>query len=781
MKRGLFLKCLPCLLLVLASCSSDPRVQAQRNVENGNKFFARGKYKEAAIMYKKALTKDLRFGEAYYRMGLAAMQLGSLGEAAGDFRRAIELQPDNMDASIQLANIYLLASTQDQQHAPQLMDDASTLAQKILVKDPKSYDGHRLAGQLALLKKDPKTALEELRTANQIKPNQTEVVLAYYEALVRNNQEPAAEKLARDFIAQEKTVAPIYDRLYIQYMNEKRPDDAEKILKLKSENNPKSSTYLLQLAAHYVVTNRRSDMDAVMQRLTDDKQYPDGHLLAGDFYFFRTKEFELAKKQYEAGVAAFPKDKAVYQKRLVELYANTGSNAQANQLVAEILKQNPKDTEAVAMRAALMLGSGDAAQINQAAIDLQGLVAKDPNNHLLKFNYARALLAQQALDQRDPAKHDQSKLDQARLQLEDAIKIRTDFIAARELLVRVYMAKPDVPKALQAAEDLLVLDRNNLTGHLTRSAALMRLGNAAKAREELQILAQLYPQNPDAQYQAGILAWQDKDYKKAEQVFTALKKDSPHDPRGLFGITETLASQNRLNDAIKEMDQAIAADPNSRDLKLGRANFYVRAQRYDEAVAAYKSLLEKEPASADLLFRLGETYARKGDINLAADTFRKDVQAAPNSTLPLLKLGLILETTGPVDQAKAVYEQILKIDPNQAIALNNLAFRKAEEGSDLDSALAMAQKARQIAPNASSMADTVGWIYIKKNQSSDAERIFKDLVIKEPANPMFHYHYGMALAQKGDKVSARRELEAALKNKPSKDDTGKIQDMLKQL
>jgi len=134
-----------------------------------------------------------------------------------------------------------------------------------------------------------------------------------------------------------------------------------------------------------------------------------------------------------------------------------------------------------------------------------------------------------------------------------------------------------------------------------------------------------------------------------------------------------------------------------------------------------------------------------------------------------------------VDQAKAVYEQILKIDPNQPIALNNLAFRKAEEGVDLDSALAMAQKARQLAPNATNLADTLGWIYIKKNQSSDAERIFKDLVVKEPANYAFHYHYGMALIQKGDKASARRELEAALKNKPSKDDAGKIQDLLARL
>jgi tetratricopeptide (TPR) repeat protein len=453
---------------------------------------------------------------------------------------------------------------------------------------------------------------------------------------------------------------------------------------------------------------------------------------------------------------------------------------QANQLVDALLKENPKDTDAIAMHAALMLNSGNRDQVTQAATELQSLVRKNPTNHLLLFNYARALLAQAQLA---TAPNDRNaKVEQARLQLEDAKKVRPDFIAAREMLARVYLAKQDIPKALQAAEDVLQLDKNNLAGHLIRSSSLLALGNMDKAREELDLITQLFPQNPDARYQVGLLAYQDKDYKKADQVFQALYRDNPRDSRGLNGITETLAAQNRLDDAIKAMDKALAAEPDRTEFKLARANFYARAQRYDEAIGTYKELLEKDPsAKADLFFKLGETYRLKGDINLAADAFRKSSQAAPNSTTPLVYLGMILETLGPADQAKAVYEQILKLDPNNALALNNLAMRKADEGQDLDSALTMAQKARQIQPNATAMADTVGWIYIKKNLSSEAERIFKDLVAKEPANATYHYHYGLALIQKGDKSSARREFEAALKNKPSKDEAGKIQNELTKL
>ena len=46
------------------------------------------------------------------------------------------------------------------------------------------------------------------------------------------------------------------------------------------------------------------------------------------------------------------------------------------------------------MHAALLLTSGKPEQVDQAATDLQSLVSKNPNNHLLRFNYARALLAQ---------------------------------------------------------------------------------------------------------------------------------------------------------------------------------------------------------------------------------------------------------------------------------------------------------------------------------------------------------------------------------------------------
>ena len=58
-------------LAILPGCSASK----QSYLAKGNKFFAAGKYDEAALNYRAAIQKDAAFGEAYYRLGLTAIKL----------------------------------------------------------------------------------------------------------------------------------------------------------------------------------------------------------------------------------------------------------------------------------------------------------------------------------------------------------------------------------------------------------------------------------------------------------------------------------------------------------------------------------------------------------------------------------------------------------------------------------------------------------------------------------------------------------------------------------
>ncbi|HMJ25196.1 MAG TPA: hypothetical protein VK475_05185, partial [Pyrinomonadaceae bacterium] len=78
----------------------------------------------------------------------------------------------------------------------------------------------------------------------------------------------------------------------------------------------------------------------------------------------------------------------------------------------------------------------------------------------------------------------------------------------------------------------------------------------------------------------------------------------------------------------------------------------------------------------------------------------------------------------------------------------------------------------QASPQVPSFVDTLGWVYYKKGlYGAAAEQLKKAVSADEAAarsnnsspSPTYRYHLGAALAAKGDKAGARREMETALR------------------
>ena len=89
------MRCQRCLLfiltvlLVLSACNRDPKLASKKYVEIGNKYFSRQKFKEASILYRKALQKDLKNPEAYYRLALVDLKTRQFADAARWLQRSV--------------------------------------------------------------------------------------------------------------------------------------------------------------------------------------------------------------------------------------------------------------------------------------------------------------------------------------------------------------------------------------------------------------------------------------------------------------------------------------------------------------------------------------------------------------------------------------------------------------------------------------------------------------------------------------------------------------------
>ena len=758
---------LSALLLVLSlvvACNRDPNVAKKRYVESGNKYFDNGKYKEALIMYRNALKRDMKFGEAYYRAALAELKLQRFVDAARDLQRAVELQPENLDAHNRLANLYLNVYLADQKRPKQLLAELKSLSDKYAKRFPNSYEDARMKGYLALFDNNIPDAINIFEKANQLKPYQPDLVLVYMQTLVAAKRADEGEKLAYDMLAKDPSALAIYDALVLHYARQNKVADVERILKTKVEKNPKVVEAQLQLAAHYYTTQQREPMMNTLRSITsNDKDFPKGHLQVGDF-FLRIREFDLAAQTYQQGAQRHDKEKSVYQKRLVEVLVKQNKKDEANQLVAEILKADPKDNEAIAIRASLSLLTGTKEELQSAINDLQTVISRMPENPVLRYNLGRALLAKQ-------------NWQAAKVQFEEAIKLRPDYLLPRITLAQMQLQNREWGKVVQMSQEILAYDPANVPARLLRSRALIGMGEFKQARAELVQTAQQFPNLPEARLQIAALDLQEKNYKGAEDVFRNLYAQS-QDPRAFMGLVDTYVGQGQHAQAVKLLREELTKHPDRLEYRVALGNIGVATQDYKLAISEYKQVLDKLPRNSTVWLQLSEAQRRSGDVSAAVASVQKAKEIAPNNVNAHLQLAMLYDTNGRRMEARPVYEQILRLQPENGIALNNLAYIMAEAGNDLDQALTMAQKARQQMPNDVNVADTLGWIYIKKNLADSAIGIFRELVQKEPERSTFHYHLAMALFQKGDKIQAKRALQEALSKQPPKDEEGRIRELL---
>ncbi len=526
------------LLMFLGACNRDPRAASRNYVERGNKYFAKAKYKEASLLYRRALKKDAKYAEAWYQLGLANNQLGLYAEARKDFARAMDLDPANTDAVARLGDLDLLFYASDQHRNKELLADLKDLAGRLLRKDKKSYDGLRFSGEIALIEKDLATAIRKFEDANRVKPYQRELVLALAQALEADRQDGRAEQLALDLIEYDQAAGAIYDFLYTNYLRTHRPERAEEILRKKIANNPAEGAYVMQLAFHYYMTNRRPEMSAALERLTSKPgAYAGARLQVGDFYA-RIREFDQALAQYELGENENPKSRRVYRKKMVEVLATEGKREAAAKLIEGLLQSDPRDSEAIGLHAALLIADGKPGDLKKAIAELEPLARKPAASALVHYDLGRAYL-----------ESGRTGLEQARTQFSEALRIDPKHVAARLSLAEVELARGESGLAVSNADQVLGSEPANAAALLLRARGWMNMGEDRKAREDLTAVLAMNPKWNDARRELGELDLKERRFEEAEALFQALSDDG--DARGLTGTIECEVGQGRWAQAIQ--------------------------------------------------------------------------------------------------------------------------------------------------------------------------------------------------------------------------------------
>lgn len=137
-------------------------------------------------------------------------------------------------------------------------------------------------------------------------------------------------------------------------------------------------------------------------------------------------------------------------------------------------------------------------------------------------------------------------------------------------------------------------------------------------------------------------------WAEAVTVLRAMADFSDLDSRPELLLAETLGWQKEFAEAEGVYRRLLAADPSSREARLGLGRVLLWQGRYDEArSAALRPMLAENPADADAREELARSWYWSGDFRAAAREFRAVLQRDPQRESAARSLSEIVAASRP--------------------------------------------------------------------------------------------------------------------------------------
>src|SRR2546427_745644 len=149
----------------LGACAETPDAKRARHLSRGDEYFGQGRYKDALIEYQNVLRFNASDSRAIERMGFAYHNLGDFRRAYPFLLKARQANPDDVNVTMKLAAIYLLAGK---------LDEARELAGGILEKDPNHLEALQVMAVAARRQNEIAEAAAGFEAAKELRKSDKE-------------------------------------------------------------------------------------------------------------------------------------------------------------------------------------------------------------------------------------------------------------------------------------------------------------------------------------------------------------------------------------------------------------------------------------------------------------------------------------------------------------------------------------------------------------------------------------------------------------------------------
>jgi tetratricopeptide (TPR) repeat protein len=144
--------------------------------------------------------------------------------------------------------------------------------------------------------------------------------------------------------------------------------------------------------------------------------------------------------------------------------------------------------------------------------------------------------------------------------------------------------------------------------------------------------------------------------KMQEKFFSSLKNANPEEERA-WRSAQYYQLAGRFDLALKELNQAVAADPRNVRLLNALGSCYDRLGEYAKAQEMYEKVLAQEAGNCPARNNLGYSYYLSGDLARAETIFQEVLAKDPQNTLAQNNLGLVWCRQGHENKALSLWQK----------------------------------------------------------------------------------------------------------------------------
>ena len=203
-------------------------------------------------------------------------------------------------------------------------------------------------------------------------------------------------------------------------------------------------------------------------------------------------------------------------------------------------------------------------------------------------------------------------------------------------------------------------------------------GDLDRAERDLLDVLKRSPQFYPSETALGYLQLARKNYAPALERFDRVLQTRAEYVPALVGRGETLLAQSRESDALAAFETALKLDAALVDIRrrvevlrareaqetVAAARRAAQANKLDEAARLYEKALAASPDSGFLVRDLADVEARQGKTDQALARYRRAIELEPSDAGSRIRVGELLDARGDIEGAMKMYTEASALEPS---------------------------------------------------------------------------------------------------------------------